>query len=52
MKDLFGNALLDYYNGNYSEDLITSTHISDEDTLPIPYLFRDYKAMPKLEQQH
>lgn len=49
MKDLFGNALLDYYNGNYSEDLITSTHISDEDTLPIPYLFRDYKAMPKLE---
>lgn len=51
MKDLFGNALLDYYNGNYSEDLITSTHISDEDTLPIPYLFRDYKAMPKLEQQ-
>lgn len=51
MKDLFGTALLDYYNGNYSEDLITSTHISDEDTLPIPYLFRDYKAMPKLEQQ-
>ena len=51
MKDLFGKALLDYQNGNYTEDLITSTSISDEDVLPIPYLFRDYKHMPKLEQK-
>lgn len=51
MKDLFGKALLDYQNGNYTEDLITSTSISDEDVLPIPYLFRDYKDMPKLEQK-
>ena len=50
MKDLFGNALLDFYNGNYSEDIITSTNISDEDKLPLPYLFRSYKEMPKLEQ--
>lgn len=51
MKDLFGNALLDYQNENYSEDIMTSTNISDEDTLPLPYLFRDYKNMPKLEQK-
>ncbi len=51
MKDLFGNALLDYQNGNYTEDLITSTSISDDDVLPLPYLFRDFKAMPKLEQK-
>lgn len=50
-KDLFGNALLDYHNGNYTEDLITSTNISDEDALPLPYLFRSYKEMPKLEQK-
>ena len=50
MKDLFGKALLDFYNGNYSEDIITSTTISDDDVLPIPYLFRKYKDMPKLEQ--
>ena len=50
MKDLFGNALLDYQNGNYSEDIITSTSISDNDVLPLPYLFRGYKDMPKLEQ--
>ena len=51
MKDLFGKALLDYYNGNYTEDIITSTSISDDDVLPIPYLFRDYKDMPALEQK-
>lgn len=51
MKDLFGKALLDYQNGNYTEDLITSTNISDEDHLPLPYLFRSYIEMPKLEQK-
>lgn len=51
MKDLFGKALLDYQNGNYTEDLITFTSISDEDPLPLPYLFRNFKDMPKLEQK-
>ncbi|WP_250433990.1 class I SAM-dependent methyltransferase [Hanstruepera flava] len=51
MKDLFGKALLDYYNGNYSEDIITSTNISDDDELPLPYLFRTYNDMPKIEQK-
>jgi SAM-dependent methyltransferase len=51
LKDLFGKALLDYHNENYTEDLITSTNISDEDELPLAYLFRDYEDMPKLEQK-
>jgi SAM-dependent methyltransferase len=51
MKDLFGKALLDYQNGNYTEDIITSTSISVEDTLPLPYLFRRFSEMPKLEQK-
>ncbi len=50
MKDFFGQALLDFQNGNYTEDLITSTSISEEDVLPLPYLFRDYSEMPLLEQ--
>ena len=50
MKDIFGIALLDYQNGNYTEDLITSTNISGEDELPLPYLFRSFDDMPKLEQ--
>lgn len=51
MKDIFGKALLDYQNGNYTEDLITSTNISEADILPLPYLFRSYAEMPKLEQK-
>jgi len=51
LKDLFGKALIDYQKGNYTEDLITSTNISDEDELPLPYLFRNFKDMPKLEQK-
>ena len=50
-KDLFGKALFDYHSGNYTEDLITSTNISDEDILPLPYLFRSFNEMPRLEQQ-
>lgn len=51
MKDIFGKALLDYHNGNYTHDLVTSTNISDEDILPLPYLFRSFAQMPKLEQK-
>jgi cyclopropane fatty-acyl-phospholipid synthase-like methyltransferase len=51
MKDLFGKALLDYQNGNYTEDIFTSTSISTEDVLSLPYLFRNYNEMPKLEQK-
>lgn len=51
MKDIFGKALMDYHKGSYTEDLITSTSISDEDILPLPYLFRDFSDMPKLEQK-
>ncbi len=51
MKDLFGKALRDYFNNNYTEDIITSTNISDEDELPLPYLFRSFSEMPQLEQK-
>lgn len=51
MKDIFGKALLDFQNGKYSEDIITWTNISDKDILPLPYLFRSYSEMPKLEQK-
>ncbi|EGV42566.1 class I SAM-dependent methyltransferase [Bizionia argentinensis JUB59] len=50
-KDLFGKALLDYHSGNYTADIMTSTNISEEDELPLPYLFRDFNDMPKLEQK-
>jgi len=51
MKDIIGQALLDYYHGNYSEDILTETNISEEDELPLPYLFRSYDEMPAIEQK-
>lgn len=49
--DIFGDALLDYLNGIYTDDIITYSSLNEEDTLPLPYLFRDYKTMPILEQK-
>lgn len=51
MQDIIGTALLDYYHGNYSEDILTETNISEEDELPLPYLFRTFEEMPKIEQK-
>jgi len=51
MKDILGKALLDYQNGNYTEDIRTETNISEEDILPLPYLFRDFSEMPQLEKK-
>jgi SAM-dependent methyltransferase len=50
MNDVLGQALLDYHKGNYTEDIITATNISDEDTLPLPYLFRNLAEMPFIEK--
>ncbi|CAZ96734.1 class I SAM-dependent methyltransferase [Zobellia galactanivorans] len=51
MIDIFGNAVLDYQKGNYTEDIITFSSLDEEDKIPLPYLFRDYKEMPELEQK-
>ena len=51
MKDLFGQAILDYQQGAYTEDIKTETTLSEEDVLPLPYLFRSFAEMPPLEQQ-
>ena len=51
MIDLFGDAILDYYNDNAPEDLVTKTNITEPDVMPVAYLFRNFDAMPLLEQQ-
>lgn len=51
MADLYGQALLDYVNGNYTEDLYSETSISELDVFPLPYLFRTFKEMPEMEQK-
>lgn len=42
---------MDYQLKSYSEDIITYSSLGDYDTIPLPYLFRAYREMPKLEQQ-
>ncbi|RVT73176.1 class I SAM-dependent methyltransferase [Flavobacterium sufflavum] len=51
MKDLFGKAILDYQTNNSPEDLITETTISEEDEMSVSYLFRNFEAMPTIEQK-
>ena len=50
MTDILGTALLDYYHGKYTEDILSETNISEEDVLPLPYFFRKYTEMPPLEK--
>ena len=51
MKDLFGKAILDYQTNNSPEDLTTETTISEEDEMSVAYLFRNFDAMPIIEQK-
>ncbi len=50
-QDIFGLALTDYYNGLHTADIAVHAPDFDDDTLSIPYLFRDYPDMPLLEQK-
>lgn len=50
MKDLFGQAILDYQTNNSPENLITETSISESDEMPVDYLFRSFAQMPLIEQ--
>lgn len=49
--DVLGSALLDYYHNRYTENIVTRSSISEDDELPLPYLFRTFEEMPKLEQK-
>ena len=49
--DVFGKALLDYQKGKYKEDIITFSSLDEEDIIPVPYLFRSYEKMPRIEQK-
>ena len=49
--DVLGDAVIDYQKGNYTEDIITFSSLDEEDTMPLPYLFRDFTSMPILEQE-
>lgn len=49
--DIYGDALLDFQNGNYTEDIITNSTFEKNGVYPLPYLFRDFSEMPLIEQK-
>jgi len=51
LLDVFGQAILDYSNGDEKQVIITETNISEPDVLAVSYLFRSYNEMPALEQK-
>lgn len=51
MKDLMGKAIWDYFHQNSPEDIITESSVSEQDVLPVSYLFRDFEEMPPIEQK-
>lgn len=50
-KDAIGQAILDYHNGVRGEQLIVKSDISEDDEIPIEYLFRSFNELPKLEKK-
>ncbi len=50
-KDLFGKSIYDYWFNKQPEDLYTRTNLTDEEVLPVKYLFRSFDEMPLPEQQ-
>ena len=49
-KDVFGNALLEYFQYPRNQKLTTWTSLTEEDAVPISYFFRAYEQMPAIEQ--
>ncbi|MGB0886793.1 MAG: class I SAM-dependent methyltransferase [Vicingaceae bacterium] len=50
-KDVIGRALLDYFNNKTAENITVISSISEDDVIPVPYLFRTAKALPKIEKK-
>ncbi len=51
MTDIMGQALLDYQQGHYTEDIRTYSSLDEEDSIHLPYFFRSFKDMPPIEKK-
>lgn len=49
--DIFGQAVLDFFLKGNATDIRVKSQDFDEDVIPVNYLFRTYKEMPKIEQR-
>jgi SAM-dependent methyltransferase len=50
-KDPLGKAMLDYLDGDHDPEITVKSNITEDDVIPVDYLFRTYQQMPRLEQK-
>ena len=50
-KDIFGAAVLDYFNTNKPNSITVLSEDFEDDEIPVPYLFRTYAEMSEIEQK-
>lgn len=50
MSDPFGEAILDYFDKGKSPDLIINTNYTEDEEIPVSYLFRSENEMPAIEK--
>lgn len=49
MNDPFGEAIQDYYEKGKAPNIIVNTNYTEDEQIPVSYLFRTEKKMPALE---
>ncbi|MDX1653244.1 MAG: class I SAM-dependent methyltransferase [Brumimicrobium sp.] len=49
-KDPIGRAIRDFSQGKSTESIVVHCDLSEDDILPVPYLFRSFKEMPEMEK--
>ena len=50
-NDVIGQALLDYLNNDSFGNITVKSSITEDDILPLNYLFRTFKQLPKIEKK-
>ena len=51
LNDPIGQAILEFSENGFTENIIVHSDLCDDDIMPVPYLFRTFEEMPKIEQQ-
>jgi len=49
-NDPIGQAILEFSENGFTENITVHSDLCDDDVMPVPYLFRTLDEMPKIEQ--
>ena len=51
MNDPFGAAITDYFEHGKAPDIQVNTNYTEDESIPVSYLFRTENEMPELEKK-